>query len=508
MTSRTLPKLGLLVSLAASFVTSAPAKALTVTEPPDHSNTLPGTTHVIEAGTNTISGRLQTPSDGQDNFRVTVPADHRLETVTLSLNTGGGFSGFVTWNTSETRMSSGSFTTGLPAGPGTYQLQVVANFAVGNNWSLTFTVVRTCSSSTQCADGVECTQDICSGGVCSNPPRSAGAPCGSSADTACTAPDTCNGAGSCLPNHAVAGAACGDQGVACTVDDACDGSGSCVDNGFEAVGAACGDATDDACTDPDSCDGSGACLPNHAGAGAACGDQGVACTVDDACDGSGSCVDNGFEAAGTACGDATDDVCTDPDSCDGSGACLTNHAALGTSCEAGTFCTSGDGCMEGACVEGSAMTCAADEKCDEDGDMCFAACGDGVMDEGEGCDDGDANSDTEADACRSDCTLPSCGDGVTDDGEACDDGGPTGECTSECELVEVDAGVPEDDAGLPAGDAAISADAGTGSADGGTEPDSDDGCSCRVAATGPRSSRAPWLFAGLALVAFVRRRRR
>ncbi len=136
------------------------------------------------------------------------------------------------------------------------------------------------------------------------------------------------------------------------------------------------------------------------------------------------------------------------------------------------------------------------------------------MDDGEGCDDGDANSDTEANACRSDCTLPSCGDGVTDGGEACDDGGPTGECTSECELVEVDAGVPEDDAGvseddagLPAGDAAISADAGRGSADGGTEPDSDDGCSCRVAATGTRSSRAPWLFAGLALVAFVRRRR-
>ncbi len=55
------------------------------------------------------------------------------------------------------------------------------------------------------------------------------------------------------------------------------------------------------------------------------------------------------------------------------------------------------------------------------------ACGDGVRDPGcEACDEGTANSDSAPDACRSDCTEPRCGDGVVDSGEACDDGNRNG----------------------------------------------------------------------------------
>ena len=50
------------------------------------------------------------------------------------------------------------------------------------------------------------------------------------------------------------------------------------------------------------------------------------------------------------------------------------------------------------------------------------ACGNGVVENGEECDDGAANSDTDPDACRATCVNPACGDGVIDDGEACDDG--------------------------------------------------------------------------------------
>lgn len=46
------------------------------------------------------------------------------------------------------------------------------------------------------------------------------------------------------------------------------------------------------------------------------------------------------------------------------------------------------------------------------------ACGGG----GGGSDDGGWNSDDEPNACRTDCRAPFCGDGVLDDGEACDDG--------------------------------------------------------------------------------------
>ncbi len=51
-----------------------------------------------------------------------------------------------------------------------------------------------------------------------------------------------------------------------------------------------------------------------------------------------------------------------------------------------------------------------------------STCGDGVTDLGEDCDDGEQNSDEDADACRTDCTLAGCGDGVVDSGEDCDDG--------------------------------------------------------------------------------------
>ena len=49
-------------------------------------------------------------------------------------------------------------------------------------------------------------------------------------------------------------------------------------------------------------------------------------------------------------------------------------------------------------------------------------CGDGVVDAVEACDAGTGNSDTEPDACRTDCSLPTCGDGVVDAEESCEDG--------------------------------------------------------------------------------------
>jgi len=48
-------------------------------------------------------------------------------------------------------------------------------------------------------------------------------------------------------------------------------------------------------------------------------------------------------------------------------------------------------------------------------------CGDGNLDWGEVCDDGAGNSDSIADACRTDCREAYCGDGVADTGEECDD---------------------------------------------------------------------------------------
>src|SRR5439155_583499 len=60
----------------------------------------------------------------------------------------------------------------------------------------------------------------------------------------------------------------------------------------------------------------------------------------------------------------------------------------------------------------------------------IAVCGNGTVEGNEACDDGDLNSDTTPDACRTTCTRPRCGDGVVDSGEACDPPGPG--CSDDC----------------------------------------------------------------------------
>jgi len=68
-----------------------------------------------------------------------------------------------------------------------------------------------------------------------------------------------------------------------------------------------------------------------------------------------------------------------------------------------------------------------------------AGCGDAVSDSGEECDAGGANSDTTPDACRTTCALPACGDAVVDSAEGCDNGASNSDtipdtCRTSCEL--------------------------------------------------------------------------
>jgi len=69
-------------------------------------------------------------------------------------------------------------------------------------------------------------------------------------------------------------------------------------------------------------------------------------------------------------------------------------------------------------------------------------CGNGVIDAGETCDDGNTAG---GDACPSDCTLPLCGDRVIEPPETCDDGNTTNgdTCPSDCTLPVCNDGVIE-----------------------------------------------------------------
>ena len=70
-----------------------------------------------------------------------------------------------------------------------------------------------------------------------------------------------------------------------------------------------------------------------------------------------------------------------------------------TRCESDASCGEGASCREGLCV---AMKC-----------------GDGILQPGEACDDGNV---ADGDGCTSICTEPRCGDGLIAEGEFCDDG--------------------------------------------------------------------------------------
>lgn len=129
--------------------------------------------------------------------------------------------------------------------------------------------------------------------------------------------------------------------------------------------------------------------------------------------------------------------------------------------------TPGAGCGNGVIQTG--------EQCDdgnlEDGDGCSSSCrvepstqeapkcGDGIVDPGEDCDDG---NEEDGDECSSTCELTACGNGLLEKGEQCDDGnvedgdGCTSDCRSEallnCGDGVVDEGETCDDGNTENGD--------------------------------------------------------
>jgi cysteine-rich repeat protein len=141
-------------------------------------------------------------------------------------------------------------------------------------------------------------------------------------------------------------------------------------------------------------------------------------------------------------------------------------AGLVTGCGDGEDGRCGDGVVQPGeqCDDGNAVN--------EDG--CTSACtlprcGDGVLHAGEECDDG---NDLDYDACTNTCRLPRCGDGILQAGEACDDGNADDHdaCTNACQRARCGDGIVR--RGVEACD------------DG--NPDDGDGCTsaCRLATCG------------------------
>jgi cysteine-rich repeat protein len=116
----------------------------------------------------------------------------------------------------------------------------------------------------------------------------------------------------------------------------------------------------------------------------------------------------------------------------------------------GEACDDGNGSNTDACLASCVLASCGDgfvfagvEQCDDGNgsntDACLASCvlascGDGFVFAGvEQCDDGNKVNE---DGCRNNCVLPFCGDGIVDPGEQCDDGNTQdGDfCSSTCKL--------------------------------------------------------------------------
>lgn len=105
------------------------------------------------------------------------------------------------------------------------------------------------------------------------------------------------------------------------------------------------------------------------------------------------------------------------------------------------ICDDGNTLTENQCDYGTLECRQCSTDCQEQLNLIGSFCGDGFVDDwaGETCDQGQLNSDSSPDACRESCRLPFCGDGVVDSGEECDDGNSNGSsnCNPSCILTGI-----------------------------------------------------------------------
>ena len=275
----------------------------------------------------------------------------------------------------------------------------------------------TCTADSQCNDGNACTNNICSGGICTYPAINCndGNACttDSCSGGVCShTPINCNDGNACTTDSCSGGVCshtpinCND-GNACTIDG-CSG-GLCLHNPVD-----CNDGN--VCT-TDSCSG-GSCVNTVIGgcctASSQCNDGNV-CTTD-ICSGNscfnsvivGCCLVSGECNDGSVC---TTDVCSgnvcvntllgciNNDGCCPGGICNMGNDNDCTTCTASSQCDDGIGCTNNVCLGGTCTypvisSCTNGDGCCPSGcnavndDFCSAVCSNGVIEGIEVCDCG------------------------------------------------------------------------------------------------------------------------
>ncbi|MFO0756521.1 MAG: proprotein convertase P-domain-containing protein [Byssovorax sp.] len=295
-----------------------------------------------------------------------------------------------------------------------------------------------CNTADQCSGPKdECQQPSCDNGVCGTSFTPMGTPTMSQTMGDCKQ-NQCDGNGAIVPaadpndpeddgNPCTDDACAGDMPThlpsminqGCGNDLKCDGAGNCVtctsDNDCPVPGNACLVAQ---CV-------AGMCGTANKLDGTACND-GNACTQSDTCQ-NGACTGNNPIVCSAQDQCHTAGVCAPA-----TGVCSNPSKANGTACNDGNACTQSDTCQNGTCTGANPVVCPAPDQCHTagacnsgtgvcsypnkpDGAACTvmgvagtcgngacAACGNGVVEGNEQCDDGNV---TPCDGCSPKCQL-------------------------------------------------------------------------------------------------------
>ncbi|MDX9721041.1 MAG: hypothetical protein RBU37_09840, partial [Myxococcota bacterium] len=316
---------------------------------------------------------------------------------------------------------------------------------------------------------VDQTQAVCGNGI-----PEAGEECDNGTANSDDQPDACRTdctLASCGDGVQDSGEAC-DDGAANSdaIADACRSSCSLPEcgDGVTDTGEQCDDGALNSDSVADACRTS--CIAPSCGDGVT--DSG------EQCDAGELNSDTQANACRTSCMSAGcgDGVIDSAEVCDGENLGSATCANIDQGFSGGTLaCAATCDAFDTALCEGTPLTCGngriddgedcdnGEENSDELADACRTnctnpGCGDGVVDTGEGCDTGLENSDSEPDACRTTCQPASCGDTVIDTGESCDDGGDNSDtkadaCRTSCQEAGCGDGVVDSGEGCDNGTA-------------------------------------------------------
>ncbi|PZW41439.1 putative secreted protein (Por secretion system target) [Mesonia algae] len=105
----------------------------------DFPNTGNGPTYTLSAGVNQFSGRVTTPTDGQDRFQIQLLSGQNITSINSTITQNSSPVGFFTIGASTKTFPGGNISP-VPSSPGTYSVLVSTNFSVGENWTITINV--------------------------------------------------------------------------------------------------------------------------------------------------------------------------------------------------------------------------------------------------------------------------------------------------------------------------------------------------------------------------------